>query len=195
MLGQYNTWYSMKKILVVGDSFSEDMSSDSWVTQLGDSVTNLSNRGISEYKIYQRIKNIDLSQFSFCIINHTSPNRIYIPENPYYVNDSKYQHCDLLYSDIKSREPDEFATNVAWWFENVFDLEQAEFMHNLLIDHIVKSTPSNTLHMTFFSSKNTHLVGLQSIWKKHPGAINHLDKVGNQLVTKSIKEYLSLDIK
>jgi hypothetical protein len=181
----------MKKLaLIIGDSFSSDNSEKSWTTMLDMPVMNLSKRGISEYKIYQEIKKITPDDFSHIIINHTSPNRIYIPENPYYKNNNDYKHCDLIYTDIKSYLPDEFAKNVVWYFENIFDVQQAELMHNLLIDHIIEQMPTRTIHITFFNDLPSKIHKLHQIWKKYPGDINHLSEHGNAEVATHIRKLL-----
>ena len=127
---------SVMKLLIVGDSFSANDSTDSWVNQLGCPTSNISARGISEYRIYQKIKNCDFSQHDFAIICHTSSTRIYVPQNPYYKNHGTHSECDLLYADMQSRIPDQFAKNVVWWFENVFDTTSADFVYELIVEKI-----------------------------------------------------------
>lgn len=176
--------------VIVGDSFSTDDSPDSWCNQLPFTITNLSSRGISEYRIYQTIKNLDFSNLDLIIVCHTSSLRIYASNNPYYLNHPTHPNCDLLYNDMKSRLPDEFAKNVTWWFENVFDLELADLTHNLMVEKIKSMIPVPALHISFFKDTADHILDLSEIWKMHPGKINHLDNDGNQLVTKTIIKHV-----
>jgi len=180
----------VKKLLIIGDSFSENMCNHSWVTQLGYSITNLSDCGIGEYKIYQKINSIKFSDFSLFVVSHTSPNRIYIENNPLYKDNPRYQNCDLLYADVKSKEPNCFASKISWWYENVFDIDHAEFMHNLLVNYIIDIMPQSTIHLTFFNTHNSKLLNYNEIWKKNPGDINHLNMQGNIEVANRVKKIL-----
>jgi len=178
------------KLLIAGDSFSTDDGADSWANQLGCPTVNISVRGVSEYRIYQKIKNCDFSQYDFAIVCHTSSTRIHIPKNPYYDNHSTHPECDLLYADMRSRLPDQFAKNVVWWFENVFDTESADFVHELIVEKIKSIIPIPCLHITFFKSQIPNVLNLSHIWKSNSGKINHLNKTGNQLITKLITDYV-----
>ena len=184
------------KLLIVGDSFSTNDGIDSWVNQLGFSTYNISARGVSEYRIYQKIKNCNFSQYNFAIICHTSSTRMYIPKNPYYHNHGTHPECDLIYADMQSRLPDQFAKNVVWWFENIVDTQSVDFVHELIVTRINSIIPIPCLHITFFESQIPNVLNLNHIWKNNPGEINHLDKCGNQLVSKLIKDYAhNMDIK
>jgi hypothetical protein len=182
-----------KKILLVGDSFSYSNASDSWTTQINDcAINNLSTNGSSEYRILKKIMSADISSYDFAIIVHTSPNRIYVKDNPLHINSSTHASCDLIYQDIKSAEPNEFTNNVSWWFENIFDLEYARDIHKVLIETsmlLLKDIPS--LHLTFFDLDNIlNLNNLHYIWKKYPGNINHLSSNGNTKVAEFINKQL-----
>ena len=177
------------KILLIGDSFAASNHNDSWPNLLPNSdIVNLSSNGSSEYRIFKKLVKTDLTQFNYIIIVHTSPYRIYIDHNPLHSNSQTHQTCDLLYQDIKYAEPTKFTQNVAWYFENVFDLDQAAVIHDLLIEKIVKLTETyQSLHLSFFEAENnSNIVNLHSIWHEHPGSINHLDNNGNKKVAKFI---------
>lgn len=181
---------STNKILLIGDSFASSNHLDSWINLLPHcNLVNLSSNGSSEYRIFKKLVKIDLTLFSHIIIVHTSPYRIYIDHNPLHLTSLTHQDCDLLYQDIKHADPTEFTQNVKWYFENVFDLDQANTIHNLLIEKIVDLTmPYQSLHLSFFEDeKNTNINNLNVIWKKNPGLINHLDKNGNKKVAKFIE--------
>jgi len=181
-----------KKILIVGDSFAS-YHRDSWTCHLGNNflVDNLAANGSSEYRILKTIGQLDISKYNCMIVVHTSPNRIYIEKNPYYEKSATHPKCDLIYEDVCSRKPDKFAENVSWWFENVFDLEHANTVHNLLINHIINQTHAiPALHISFFDNNHNLLYNLHSIWKKYPGDVNHLSNKGNQQVAEFIRDKL-----
>jgi hypothetical protein len=177
--------------LIIGDSFATDDAPESWCNNLPFLVHNISARGISEYRIYQKVKQSNLIGIDHVIICHTSSNRIYIENNPYYKQSKTHSHCDLLYNDIKSRLPDEFAKNVTWWYENIFDLSNANFVHELIIEKIQSIIEIPCLHLSFFDCDLKNVLNLHSIWQKHPGTINHLSCYGNQLVRQAVMDHIN----
>jgi len=182
-----------KKILLIGDSFSTSNDDCSWTTQLDNAIVdNLSSNGSSEYRIVKKLMSTDLAKYDYFIVVHTSPNRIYIKNNPVHINSVTHPTCDLIYQDIKSATPTKFTDSVSWWFENVFDLEHASDVHNILIEKsmlLLKGYPN--LHLTFFDlDSHANLNNLHRIWKKYPGNINHLSKDGNIKVAKFVNKQL-----
>jgi hypothetical protein len=170
-------------ILIIGDSFSSNTCSDSWTTLLTNcKITNLSSNGSSEYRIFKKLINTDLTPFSHVIIVHSSPYRIYIDHNPLHVTSQTHQNCDLIYQDVKLATKTEFTQNVTWYFENIFNLEEADTIYSLLVEKMIAITSQcQSLHITFFENeKNNSVINLNSIWKKHPGSINHVDTNGNK---------------
>ncbi len=179
----------VNKILIIGDSFSASDDEHSWTKQLKEyQVDNMSMCGSSEYRLIKKIDQINVSQYQRVIFVHTSPNRIYLNSNPYYQHSDTHHNCDLIYSDIYSKLPDFFAKQVVWWFENIFDLEQAKFNHSLLLDYAIKKLP-DALHITFFDYDHPGIKNLHHIWKKHPGKINHMSIEGNQDVLEFLSNY------
>jgi hypothetical protein len=185
----------LSKVLIVGDSFAAH-NAQGWTCQLGKDfeVTNLASNGASQYRVLKHVLETDLDQFDFVIVVHTSPNRIYVEKNPYYQNSKTHPDCDLIYEDVRSRKPDVFAEHVTWWFENVFDLEQARYMHQLMCEKIkTLLLDKTTLHMTFFELGHIgNIEILHHVWKEHPGKINHLDEIGNRLVAEFVRNQLQL---
>jgi hypothetical protein len=185
----------MYKILVVGDSFAS-YHQDSWTAKLGQEyqVDNFAINGASEYRILNVIQSSQLKEYDAVIVTHTSPNRIYIEKNPYYQISLSHPQCDLIYEDMRSRLPDHFAKQVVWWFENVFDLEQAKQIHCLLIEKIktiLKHKPC--IHVSFFDLDCIpEMINLHHIWKSHPGSVNHLDQIGNRMVAETMQTQLKL---
>lgn len=180
---------ALKKVLIVGDSFAASNDENSWTNLLSDyDVTVCAMSGASEYRLLKAFESHQIDLFDCVIFVHTSPNRIYIEQNPYY-KQGTHKHCDLLYADIKSRLPDKFAKNVCWWFENVFDIEHAQYAHRLLFKQ--SQVTNNMLHITFFDIDYPQLKNWHSIWQENKGTINHMNINGNQLVASNIKELLS----
>ena len=178
------------RLLIVGDSFAANSTQSCWTRLLsGFAVTNLSSNGSSEYRIFKKLVNTDLAQFSHVIVVHTSPYRIYIEDNPLHLNSQTHKTCDLIYQDVRSSEKTAFTKNVVWYFENIFNLEQANTMHALMVEKIVEMTASHqALHLSFFEDeKNPRITNLNSIWANHPGAINHLDEIGNKKVAEFVE--------
>ena len=185
----------MPKVLIVGDSFATQ-EPKGWTWQLGKEfeITNLASAGSSQYRVLKNVLEIDLDHFDFVIVVHTSPNRIYVETNPYYKDSKTHPDCDLIYEDIRSKRPDIFAEHVTWWFEHVFDLEQAKYMHQLICEKIrCLLIGKYALHMTFFELEHIgNIEILHHIWKEHPGSINHLNETGNRLVAEFVRNKLYL---
>jgi hypothetical protein len=178
------------EVLIIGDSFAASNHNDSWTKLLHNcKITNLSSNGSSEYRIFKKLVETDLTLFSHVIMVHSSSYRIYIDHNPLHLDSDTHQTCDLIYQDIKSATQTTFTQNVTWYFENVFNLEQADVVHSLLIEKMINLTATHqTLHLSFFENeKNPNIINLNSIWKKHPGSINHLDNIGNRMVANFIE--------
>lgn len=185
------------QLLIVGDSFSAVKNNkQSWACQLDEfDVTNLSAAGCSEYRILLQLKSVNLSDFDLVVVVHTSPNRIYIDQNPLHPKSKTHYNCDLIYQDVLAQPVSKFRDNVVWWFENVFDLEYATTVHDLMINHIVDLTQNiSSLHLSFFDNNHNSLYNLHNIWKKYPGDINHLSTKGNQQVAEFIRNKLKKEV-
>lgn len=178
----------MKKLLIVGDSFAA--SPQGWASMLNDyQVNNQATNGSSEYRIYKNL--VGSKDYDCAVVVHTSPNRIYVEHNPIHSNSITHPQCDLLYQDVAA-DGSSFANHAAWWFENVFDLEQANLVHHLLIDKIQQITYNvPTVHLTFFDYIHRDVLNLHRVWKKYPGTINHLSNLGNKKVAEIIQERLN----
>lgn len=183
----------MHDILIVGDSFSNSTHQDSWTEKLNaNHVHNISSNGSSQYRIWKKLSQCDIDRYSAILLVHTSPNRIYIQNNPLHLDSLTHQNCDLIYADVQDKLPDEFAQHVAWWFKNVFDLDHANDIHDLLIDSCHRMTAhKNALHISFFDLGSS-AVDFSHFWKQYPGSINHMDRQGNDLVAQEINNMLEL---
>ena len=191
------------KILICGDSFAAN-----WAVKYNDyigwpnllaqtyDVTNLAQAGISEYKIWKQISSADLSQFDRIIVSHTGPFRIPIESHPAHYNDPLHKNCDLIYSDIKHSKNKKLQSAVEY-FEKFFMPEYAIFMHNLLIEHEIKylgSFNGKVIHATYLNQEidftGSNFISFEKVFQKHRGLINHLSKLGNQIVFDTLVEAL-----
>lgn len=188
----------MKKILICGDSFAADWSVKyqgiGWPNMLENKykVTNLAQAGCCEYKIYQQLISVNLNKFDKIIISHTSPYRLYVKQHPLHNKDPLHKNSDLIYSDIKDHKE---LSSIIDYYENYFDLNYAEFIHNLIcqkIDELTRHYP--VIHITSFDWNNlykfSNMISFEHIFKKYRGNINHYNEAGNQIVFDTVKSYL-----
>lgn len=181
------------KILIFGDSFSISECL-TWANLLNKDheVVNLSQAGSSEYRIYLNALNYKKFDFDRIIVCHSGPYRIYSEKKLFHYTTGYHDQCDLIYSDVKDKK-DTNSQYVSWWFENVFDLPQAELYHQLLIDHIVNILPPNSLHISFFKTNYKKIHNFHDMWIKHPATtVNHLSQVGNEKVFYELQNMLGI---
>jgi hypothetical protein len=123
----------------------------------------------------------------------TSPYRIYVESNPFY--DNKHQthyNSDLLYTDVLHKKPSHNKDHVIWWFEKIFNLEQARFQQLVTINwdiQYLKKHNKPCCVISFFDEIVTTdfpLKSLHQIWKKYPGTINHLSAQGHNAVFQQL---------
>lgn len=188
------------KILICGDSFSYDSNNEnSWVTKLHSifQVTNLSQCGVGEYKIYQQLKSVDVDSFDKILISHGSPNRLYINQEQVLHKDKTHKNSDLIFTDVEDKKDSNQLANIAYnYFINIFDLEYYSYIHNLVCQDLDRLTQhTNVLHITHFDYSKLYnfdkkLIEFHNIWLQHPGDINHYDPAGNALVFNKLVELL-----
>lgn len=188
------------KILLTGDSFVADwndtaLGDQAWWQLLsqGHEVHNKAQPGCGEYKILKQISNSNLAQYDLVVVCHTSPYRIHTVKNPFHSIGS-HVDSDLIYTDIAESNNSKEKNHVLYFFENIFDLEYARYIHNLVKKEIAQVLkPYNSLHISFFENftdeyKNSEEINFYNLWKQHPGQINHLNLRGNQEVYAEIKK-------
>ena len=188
------------KLLICGDSFSYDHNNLlSWPSLIKQqyTVTNLSQCGCGEYKIYKQLMSKDFNQFDKILICHTSPNRLYI-NNQYVLHDSDtHQYSDLLFADAEDKKDKSNIAKIAYdYFVSIFDSEYYAHIHNLIcadIDNITKQ--KEVIHVTHFDYSSLYqfdnkLVNCYNIWTQHRGDINHYDVVGNKIIFEKIVDLL-----
>lgn len=185
-----------KTLLIAGDSFSADWTKKSdnlgWVNMLDYQydVTNISQAGVSEYKIYLQLKSVDLSKFDKIIISHTSAYRIPIEEHPIHKGDSLHNNCDLIFSDVSEHLKNPIMKTAYDFYTHIFHPEYFVFTNTLIFQEIKKLVP-NGLHITFFDSFYDDSVNkLENIFLEHRGYTNHLTDIGNRQVYELISKLL-----
>lgn len=178
------------KILIAGDSFAANWFGDypGWVDLLAKNyqVTNLAQAGCSEYKIRQQLE-CNLKKYNSIIVCHTSNSRIPVEHNPLHKNDLLHKNCDFLYSDVKGR-----ISSMTEFYEKYYHHDFWEYTYNLIVNDIVEYTLGhNALHITFFDHKHQLIdINLHTVFKKHPGTVNHLSDKGNQIVYNKVLNWI-----
>lgn len=169
------------------------MSPNSWVNQISDNcaIINISENGISEYRIYRKFLDV---RDTFCssdivIFCHTNPHRIYLPDRVQYPTRQKNSHpeCDLVLGDVNRHGI--FWRFVSYIFIKYFyDEEYYNTLYDLMIADMNK-IENKVIHISGFEPRNS-IVSIKDIFEKHPGNINHLDDKGNKLVAERISKLL-----
>lgn len=186
----------MKKLLICGDSFSCKWPSTNnigWPTLLESDydITNLSQAGVSEYKIYKQLSSIDIKKYDKIIVCHTSPYRIPIEVHPYFKKETLHKNSDLIFKDVESKKFSSFKMFIAYYFfKFFFNIEYFKFSHLLILNEI-KKVNSNIVHITFFKLESSDVLDLSNYFMKFRGDVNHLSKEGNFKVYSHIKNILS----
>jgi len=197
------------KILIVGDSFSSDWSVKhkdvpGWPLLLSNiyNVTNCSQAGVSEYKIYKQLISVDLNNYDIIIVTHTSPYRIATKRHPVHHGDSFHKNSDLLFSDIEYHSKKiksifnrslRAAYNFFIWHA---DDEYQESIYRLLVNEIdrllidkpiiVVSTPLAILSLARY--KNQIVIPETEV---KPGMPNHLSSEYSQTVFDQIMKKIN----
>jgi hypothetical protein len=185
---------AQKRILIVGDSFcAPGPAGHAWYNLLADKyhIDNRAKNGVGQYKVHRQIEACK-GDWDAIIYGITSPFRIHTERNPFYdQNHASHSAADLIYEDVRSRLPDAVGDHIVWWFENVFDLEQALFVHGLIVEHDCRR--DRIVPITFFDSShisNLAITTFQKIWHANPGTINHLSANGHRLIFEKIDKIL-----
>lgn len=185
----------MKKISIVGDSFSSDNEADdSWIRLLNKTyvVDNLSQRGISQYRLYKILtSNLDDIQLSDAVILfHTNPDRIYIPDEvtfPSRLLDT-HKHCDLVATD--SLEKRSWKTVVQNYYRYFYDRDQQILIYEMLIERMsYLLRDCKVIHCSGFDTL-PQITSFSILRQQYPGDINHCSAKGNQEIYRYIVQKL-----
>lgn len=179
-------------ILIIGDSFSTN--NKGWPGMLGHCVTNRSQNGVGEYKIYKQ--SIDFAYFDCVIVCHTSPWRIHTPHNPVHGFSQERPHNDFMLSDMEYHSKHNKEMNlVKKYWDKYYDIQYQTDMYKLIVTKLFEIP--NSIHITFHDENDTEIIknNFHDIWKKHPGVINHLDEEGNKQVSEKVLKLINLQVK
>jgi hypothetical protein len=173
--------------LICGDSFSAD--TKGWPSKLGARITNRSQRGIGEYKIFQQV--YDVEKFDKIIICHTSPWRIHTLYHPIHNSNPQRPDNDFILADLshhKSTSKD--IDNIYSYIKKYTDWDYIKFLYDTFLEKLLQIP--NSIHITFHDPDDTSAVknNYQDVWKKYPGDTNHLNKIGNEIIAKRIQSVL-----
>jgi len=185
-----------KRLLICGDSFSADWTKKyqgiGWVNMLEKDfeITNISQAGVSEYKIYLQLKSQDLSQFDNILISHTSAYRIPIIEHPIHKGDLLHDNCDIIFSDVEKHLDNHIMKTAYDFYSEIFHADYYCFVNDLIYKEIYNLVPT-ALHITFFDSFYPETVlKFEDIFLDNRGTVNHLDKNGNGIIYEKVLQHL-----
>ena len=151
-------------------------------------VTNVSQAGVSEYKILQQVKDHICSDPDVVIVCHTSPYRVHTLSHPVH-HTGLHKDCDLLYTDIEyhyNQNPTPELSIAMGYFEHHFDPDYYNQIYYLLRREISWLVPNNIplINVDFFPG-NTGL-DLSDLPKSHPGQPNHMSESGHKIAYEKI---------
>jgi len=194
------------KILICGDSFAANWQvkypdKKGWPNLLADKydVTNIAQAAVSEYKILQQIKSIDLSKFDTVLVSHASPNRIHCKLHPIHANNVLHKDSDLIYTDLLAHKDDSDCQLAVDFFERYFELDYYHDISNLICKEILSILDNyelNQIHLINVNKKQLYNVlsdyyDINRIFVKNRGDINHLTPKGNQLMFNKVEELIN----
>jgi len=110
-------------ILLIGDSFVAEFdahNNKSWNRLFDDkiyNITNIAQRGCSEYKILKQLQSVNIEDYDKIIIGHTSPNRVYFNGK---IHDDEYANSDLIFTDVSNMRRESKIAQVAVDYSNIY---------------------------------------------------------------------------
>jgi hypothetical protein len=153
-------------------------------------VTNIAEAGVSEYKIYQQLTSINPNEYDHIIVSHTSAYRIPIDEHPIHKDDILHNKCDIIFSDTEKHIDHPIMKTAYDFYSQIFYADYFIFVNDLIFNKIFDIIP-NATHITFFDSfYDGRVLKFENLFLKNKGLMNHLNKKGNDLIYKKVKNYL-----
>jgi len=194
-----------RKILIAGDSFAADYTiryhdQIGWPNMISKNhkVTNIAQIGVTEYKVLQQIRSVDLNKYDSIIISHSSPTRVHCEVHPIHYDNVLYKNSDLLYNDIKDHPENRDAVIAVEYFKRFFDLDYYCEISKLLcmeITNILGNYPHlNQFHMTNYYNHNPYdfldSFNFNKIWFNNQGTMNHLNDLGNKQLYEIVNNWI-----
>lgn len=189
------------RIAIAGDSFAVNYPSTTlgWPNVLAQKYTvkNVAQAGVSEYKIFKQIKNLDLKNYDCIIVSHTSFSRIHTLTHPVHKS-GMHKDCDLIFSDIEARNSffNSKLDVAKKWFKFYYDNDYQKDIYNLL-----RSEINRTITIPYLSIDNLEIndncikeknhLNLTEFWQNNRGSINHYTAEANMIIAEMIEKSLT----
>ena len=197
------------KVLIAGDSFAADWqvkfpNQKGWPNLLADkyTVTNIAQAAVSEYKIWQQIKSINLTDFNTIIVSHASPNRIHCKMHPIHADNILHRDSDLIYNDLLAHTNNKDCKLAVGFFERYFEIDYYQDICDLICQEILnilgKYDHLNQIHLVNVNKKQLYdflpSYDINKIFTQHRGQtsdMNHLTAKGNQIMIEQIEKMMA----
>ena len=178
-------------ILIIGDSFSVPSHEDSWSVKLSNiyNTINLSQAGCTEYHILKQLESVNIDDFNFVIVCHTSPYRIYVPKHPIHTQ-GMHKNAGLLLNDVEyhskrirnlfNRSLHAARNFIKYHYSEQYQLDIYSLIKNKISNII---TEHKRIEMTWWENDD---FGLKQLRSDHPGTINHMTAEANQILLNQI---------
>ena len=158
-------------------------------------LDNLSQAGCSEYKIRQQLNQVDLTEYTHCIVTHTSPWRIPVEKHPLHQDDALHFACDLIYADILASN-DKRVDCAKEFFAHYYHKDFYEYIYKLIaqdINQLLLRTSLSKLEITFFDTfLETFDRQFHVLFKHNKGDVNHLSDKANKLVYEHLVKWIEI---
>ena len=186
------------KLAVIGDSFSSNDSTGSWLEILSRSheVKNYSLRSISQYRILNILtKNLlEVRKADVIIIWHTNPNRVYINDEIDYPTRRIpiHRYADLVAGDSLTSPDKEWQNTVKDYYRVFYNQEQQLVYYHLILEKIKSMlADKKVIHFSGFVLDDCpEIKSFAYLMNTNPGTINHYDLEANQEIANYINSVL-----
>ena len=179
------------KILILGDSFCASLNDLSWSVKLGKifPTVNLSQSGCTQYHILKQLESVSIDDFTFIIVCHTSPYRIYTRQHPIHTSGT-HINSGLLLNDIDyhSKKISNCWNKSLHAAKNFIKYHYSE-QYQLDIYNLIKNKISSTISKIDnieMSGCEADEFGLRELYLNNQGTINHLTAEANQVLLDKI---------
>ena len=196
------------KVLLLGDSWAADWSSKfddypGWPNLLSETfdITNIAQAGVCQYSIVKQLDGVNPDDFDRIVISITSPFRIYTPQHPVHKS-GLHVNSDLILTDLQhqiKKFPENAPLRAAIdFFEHHFDPDHANFVNQLIVDHLLQRLDKDKTIVTSNIQYNRQFVTTHEycdgfgVWKRHKAVnANHMTEKGNKVFAEKMKKILS----
>lgn len=184
-------------VLIVGDSFSSSSGTASWTTlDAGYNVINVSMNGASQYRLMKKLRETShlITADTAVILCHTNPYRVYVPDHVRHPARSLGSHpfSDMVMGDWldKGNPWKRIAEDHARY---LLDETQMKDIWELMLrsmQETVLALTKTLIHVTGFDCEMDGVYSFAGVARSHPGRVNHMDAVGNDIVRAYVSKRL-----